>query len=71
MNIETSLADELKAMLQGAPLQQISQQLGTSHAETEQAVDACGILQGLAALETEAKPERQTHRGGTTKRSQE
>ena len=26
--------------------------------QTEQAVDACGILQGLAAMETEAKPER-------------
>jgi len=31
--------------------------------QTEQAVDACGILQGLAALETEAKPERHTHLG--------
>ncbi len=30
---------------------------------TEQAVDACGILQGLAAMETEAKPERHTHLG--------
>ena len=31
--------------------------------QTEQAWDACGILQGLAALETEAKPERHTHLG--------
>ena len=31
--------------------------------QTEQAVDACGILQGLAAMETEAKPERHTHLG--------
>jgi len=26
-------------------------------------VDACGILQGLAAMATEAKPERHTHLG--------
>jgi Cd(II)/Pb(II)-responsive transcriptional regulator len=31
--------------------------------QTEQAVDACGILQGLATMETEAKPERHTHLG--------
>jgi Cd(II)/Pb(II)-responsive transcriptional regulator len=31
--------------------------------QTEQAVDACGILHGLAAMETEAKPERHTHLG--------
>ena len=31
--------------------------------QTVQAVDACGILQGLAAMETEAKPERHTHLG--------
>lgn len=31
--------------------------------QTEQAVDACGILQGLAAMETEAKPQRHTHLG--------
>lgn len=31
--------------------------------QTEQTVDACGILQGLAAMETEAKPERHTHLG--------
>lgn len=30
---------------------------------SEQAVNACGILQGLAAMETEAKPERHTHLG--------
>lgn len=29
----------------------------------EQAVDTCGILQGLAAMETMAKPERHTHLG--------
>ena len=31
--------------------------------QAEQSVDACGILQGLATLETEAKPERHTHLG--------
>ncbi|APW43185.1 Cd(II)/Pb(II)-responsive transcriptional regulator [Rhodoferax saidenbachensis] len=30
---------------------------------SDQAVDACGILQGLAAMETEARPERHTHLG--------
>lgn len=29
----------------------------------EQAVDACGILHGLAVMETEPKPERHTHLG--------
>jgi Cd(II)/Pb(II)-responsive transcriptional regulator len=31
--------------------------------QTEQAVDTCGILQGLAAMETEERPERHTHLG--------
>ncbi len=31
--------------------------------QSEQAVDACGILQGLAAMETEARPARHTHLG--------
>ena len=31
--------------------------------QTERAVDDCGILQGLAAMETEQKPERHTHLG--------
>ena len=31
--------------------------------QNEQAVDACGILQGLARMETEARPERLTHLG--------
>jgi Cd(II)/Pb(II)-responsive transcriptional regulator len=31
--------------------------------QSEQAVDACGILQGLAAMETERKHERHTHLG--------
>ena len=31
--------------------------------QTEQAVDDCGILRGLAAMETSKKPERYTHLG--------
>ncbi len=31
--------------------------------QTEQLVDTCGILLGLAAMATEAKPERHTHLG--------
>ena len=31
--------------------------------QTAQAVDACGILHGLAAMETEPRPERHTHLG--------
>jgi Cd(II)/Pb(II)-responsive transcriptional regulator len=31
--------------------------------QNEQAVDSCGILQGLVAMETTAKPERLTHLG--------
>lgn len=31
--------------------------------QTEQAVDACGILQGLASMETEERLERNTHLG--------
>ncbi len=46
-------------------LAQLKQQLGAlrERCQTEQAVDACGILQGLAAMETEPKPERHTHLG--------
>ncbi|MBK9616762.1 MAG: Cd(II)/Pb(II)-responsive transcriptional regulator [Uliginosibacterium sp.] len=44
-------------------LMQLKAQLsGLRHrCEAEQAVDHCGILQGLAAMDTEARPERQTH----------
>ena len=46
-------------------LSHLKQQLSTlrQQCQTEQAVDACGILQGLAAMETEAKPERHTNLG--------
>src|SRR5690606_10106030 len=40
MNSPTTLSDELLAQLQGAPLQQISQQLGTDTAQTQDAVSA-------------------------------
>jgi Cd(II)/Pb(II)-responsive transcriptional regulator len=46
-------------------LTHLKQQLGAlrERCVSEQAVNACGILQGLAAMETEAKPERHTHLG--------
>ena len=40
MNSPTSLVSELMAQLQGAPLQQMAQQLGTSTSQTESAVSA-------------------------------
>ena len=40
MNSPTSLVDDLMAQLQGAPLQQMAQQLGTSPAQTQDAVGA-------------------------------
>ncbi len=46
-------------------LSSLKRQLQTLRArcQGEQAADACGILQGLAAMETTAKPERHTHLG--------
>lgn len=46
-------------------LVQLKQQLGTLRlrCRSEQAVQQCGILQGLAAMETEQKQERHTHLG--------
>jgi len=40
MNSPTTLSDELLAQLQGGPMQQISQQLGTDTAQTQNAVSA-------------------------------
>jgi Cd(II)/Pb(II)-responsive transcriptional regulator len=34
-----------------------------NHCQIERSVEACGILQGLTAMETEAKPPRHTHLG--------
>ena len=46
-------------------LAQLKLQLGVlrTQCQTAQAVDDCGILQGLAAMETEPKQERHTHLG--------
>ena len=46
-------------------LTQLREQLATLRRQctSEQPMDACGILQGLAAMESEAKPERHTHLG--------
>lgn len=46
-------------------LTQLKQQLGVlrQRCRIEQAVDACGILQGLAVMETEQQLERHTHLG--------
>ena len=45
MNASSSLSDELMSQLQGAPLQQLAQQLGTDTAQTQQAVGAALIGQ--------------------------
>ena len=46
-------------------LAQLKQQLASlrERCQTELTVDACGILQGLAAMPTESKPARHTHLG--------
>ena len=46
-------------------LMQLKEQLSglRKRCMSEQAVNDCGILQGLAAMETEAKQERHTHLG--------
>ncbi|WP_288132434.1 Cd(II)/Pb(II)-responsive transcriptional regulator [Accumulibacter sp.] len=48
-----------------AELSQLKQQLSDlrQRCQSEQAVDACGILQGLASMETEQRHERHTHLG--------
>tara|TARA_R110001583_G_scaffold90144_3_gene231812 strand:- start:41824 stop:42255 length:432 start_codon:yes stop_codon:yes gene_type:complete len=46
-------------------LQQLKQQLSTlrQQCQTEQGLDACGILRGLAAMETTPTGKRHTHLG--------
>ncbi|BDT66702.1 mercuric resistance operon regulatory protein [Comamonadaceae bacterium OS-1] len=46
-------------------LMQLKQQLAVlrERCQSEQAIDACGILQGLAAMEAKERPERHTHLG--------
>ena len=48
-----------------AELSQLKQQLSElrQRCQSEQATDACGILQGLASMETEPRHERHTHLG--------
>jgi Cd(II)/Pb(II)-responsive transcriptional regulator len=48
-----------------AELSQLKQQLSElrQRCQSEQAMDACGILQGLASMATEARHERHTHLG--------
>lgn len=48
-----------------AELLQLKQQLDAlrQRCQHEQAVDACGILQGLVEMETSVRPERHTHLG--------
>ena len=48
-----------------AELFQLKQQLSElrQRCQSDQAMDACGILQGLASMETEPRHERQTHLG--------
>jgi len=48
-----------------AELSQLKQQLNglRQRCQREQPVDACGILQGLASMETESRHERHTHLG--------
>ncbi len=48
-----------------AELSQLKQHLGElrQRCQREQSVESCGILQGLAAMETESRHERHTHLG--------
>lgn len=54
-HVEESIRELMQLKLQLTELRQ--------RCQTEQAVDACGILHGLASMETEQKPERHTHLG--------
>ncbi|GAB3265977.1 Cd(II)/Pb(II)-responsive transcriptional regulator [Chitinimonas naiadis] len=54
-HVDERIAELLQLKLQ---LTQLRQQC-----QTERATDSCGILHGLAVMETEAKPERHTHLG--------
>ena len=48
-----------------AELTQLKQQLGElrQRCQHEQAMDACGILKGLASMEPESRQEKHTHLG--------
>jgi len=57
MTASFSLADELMAQLQGAPLQQLAQQMGAGTDETQQAVGAALPLMFGAMGQNAAQPE--------------
>ncbi|MDQ2988334.1 MAG: DUF937 domain-containing protein [Pseudomonadota bacterium] len=57
MTTSSSLADELMAQLQGAPLQQLAQQLGTGTEQTQQAVGAALPLMFGAMGQNAAQPQ--------------
>lgn len=57
MTASSSLADELMAQLQGAPLQQLAQQMGAGTDETQQAVGAALPLMFGAMGQNAAQPE--------------
>lgn len=57
MTTSSSLADELMAQLQGAPLQQLAQQLNADSAQTQQAVGAALPLMFGAMGQNAAQPQ--------------
>ena len=57
MTTSSSLADELMAQLQGAPLQQLAQQLGTGTEQTQEAVGAALPLMFGAIGQNVAQPQ--------------
>lgn len=57
MNSPSSLVDELMAQLQGAPMQQLAQQLGTSPAQAQTAVGAAVPLLIAALGRNAAQPQ--------------
>lgn len=57
MNATSSLVSELMAQLQGAPLQQLAQQLGTDTAQTQEAVSAALPMMLGALGQNAAQPQ--------------
>lgn len=57
MNTSSSLVDDLMAQLQGAPLQQLSQQMGTDTAQTQEAVSAALPMMLGALGQNAAQPQ--------------
>ena len=69
MNSPASLVDELMAQLQGAPLQQMAQQLGASPAQTQDAVGAALPLLLGALGRNAAQPQGATDLFGALQRN--